>query len=168
MFVLPRISNDLSITTPEFRAPGFIRSPIFRNGPFPPFLLVLLPAKKALELRCSSRKLWESPRWESAKKQRQRLLQGRRRRKLGGGILLAFSEKRTVVTKLAGHCGVGKEAFSIQMFVNICSPPPKLLSLCPPLHPYDTFRSCVGQSWHLLLSDDPNLVRRSCKKHSHM
>ncbi len=41
---------------------------------------------------------------------------------IGGGILLAFSEKRTVVTKLAGHCGVGKEAFSIQMFV----PPPPL------------------------------------------
>ena len=56
----------------------------------------------------------------------------------GGGILLTFSEKRTVVTKLAGHCGVGKEAFSIQMFVNICSPPPKLLSQAP-LHPYDTF-----------------------------
>ncbi len=58
-----------------------------------------------------------------------------------GGILLAFSEKRTVVTKLAGHCGVGKEAFSIQMFVNICSPPPKLLSLCPPSTP--SFRSSV-------------------------
>ncbi len=80
---------------------------------------------------------------------------------IGGGILLAFSEKRTVVTKLAGHCGVGKEAFSIQMFVIIC--------LCKPMSFLpSTFRSCVDQSWHLL-SDDPNLVRRSCKKtHSHM